>query len=484
MSSFTDPASTQPAQGISRSLTHAPDFDQSEIIDLHTVFMRLGRGLGQIIGLALLGAVVIVAGYLITSPWQSVSTSIRVVLSFPGLEKGEYPDHSKFQPDDLRSPVIVAEALKRHGLDTAGEFQSQISEALNIEGVYPPSVAKERDRLLTSGLPVQFYVPDEYTLSLSLPDKFRLTKEQRAHVLNEIVSVYRENFQRTHTKIPAGFGHVFDVLRNADFPEYEQIFNEEIDRITAYLTEQLKLDPSFRSPTTDLSFQDLLEQTQLFAQNRLSEPLELISLAGLSRNRAIAITKIDYALRILDRQERHAAEDEKVATDLLVQISSQAQNHALEIQSPTNQPQSETLTLDHGLIDSLLVTDAYGFLVHHAFDTGLKASQVRADKAPLLEQLAAMKSAKDDAGEMTQVQKSLGELELAYQELIANIRKTQEDFSSQQSANAIHISGEVTTTDGRSRKMVLTIVAGCLLGLAAGMGLSLLGIYIGSAKRG
>src|SRR5579871_6204035 len=89
--------------------------EEAPIIDLLDIFTRLGRGLGQILGLAMLGAVIAIFGGLATRPWQLVPTSTRVAFAFPGFEKGEYPDHSRFQPDDLRAPGIIAEALKRQG---------------------------------------------------------------------------------------------------------------------------------------------------------------------------------------------------------------------------------------------------------------------------------------------------------------------------------------------------------------------------------
>jgi len=453
--------------------------EEDDGIDLRDIFKRLGRGLGQILGLAMLGTVIAMVGNLASRPWQSVSTSTRVVFSFPGFEKGEYPDHSKFQPDDLRAPEIIAEALKRQGLDTSDEFQSQIRGALSIEGAISPGITKERDRMRAAGQPLPVYIPDEYIVTLVLPKKFPISKGQRARLLNEIVDVYRENFERTYTNTLAAFGHVFDVLHNADFPEYEQIFNREIGNITDYLTQQLEQAKSFRSSTTHLSFQDLLEQTQFFAQNRLIEPLELIYQNGLSRNRTLEMAKMEYSLRILDEQEQHAARDQKVFADLL---TSQTRQYILDTKSQTNLPRSEILLLDQES-NPLLANDAGSPLVLRAIDAGLKVSQLQADKALLSEQLDAMKSTKEDDSNTAQVQKLLNDLEPVYHDLIDNIRKTQADFARQQFANAIRISDAVTTADGTSRKLVLIGAAGCFLGLAAGMGLSLLGIYIGASKK-
>ena len=471
----------EPGQNPPRNPTGQGVIEGDEFIDLRDILMRLGRGLGQILSLALLGTVIAVVAYLVTRPWQSVTTSTRVVFSFPGFEKGEYPDHSKFQPDDLRAPDIIAEALRRQGLDTTSEFQGQIRGALGIEGIISPAVTRQRDLLRASGQPLAFYMPDEYIVTLSLPEKFPVSREQRARLLSEIVSVYSENFQRIYTTTIVPFGHAFDALPNADFPEYQQIFDREIDNIINYLTQQLEQGKSFRSPTTNLSFNDLLDQTRIFARNRLSEPLELVYKSGLSRNRTLAMAKMEYSLRMLDNEERHAAEDQKVFTDLLAKTP--APTYVLDPKSQANQPHSEASTLDQDP-DAPLANNIQGFLVSRAFKAGLKVNQLQADKAQLLEQLEALKSAKDDAGNMAEAQKSLNELEPAYQELIDNIRKTHADFARQQFADAVRVSAGVETNHGIPRMLALSGATGCFLGLALGMGLSLFGIYLGSSKRG
>jgi hypothetical protein len=454
--------------------------EDDEIIDLRDILMRLGRGLGQILSLALLGTVIAIVVYLVTRPWQSVTTSTRVVFSFPGFEKGEYPDHSKFQPDDLRAPEIIAEALKRQGLDITDEFQSKIRGALGVAGIISPAITKQRDLLQASAQPLPVYMPDEYIVTLSLPEKFPINRGQRARLLSEIVSVYRENFQRTYTKIPADFGNTFDILRNVDFPAYEPIFYKEIDRLTGYLTQQLELDKSFRSPTTHLSFQDLLDQTRLFVQNRLSEPLELIYQGGLSRNRTLAMAKMEYSVRLLDEQEHHVAADQKVFADLVTQV--QTRDYTLDAKSQANLPPAQTHLLDQNPY-ALRENETCSFLVRRAAEAGLEASQLETDKVLLLKQLEAMKSAKEGVGDIGQVQKLLAELEPAYQELIDNIRKTQADFARQQFADAIRVSAAVTTNNGIPRMLALTGATGCFLGLALGMGLSLFGIYLGAAKK-
>jgi anti-sigma-K factor RskA len=491
------PSSGTPSHNESHHPVGADD-DPYQDINLREMFARLARGLIPTLGLAALGLAIGAVIYLASSPSTSATTSMRVAFAFSGSGKGEYPDHSKFQPEDVCAPDVIVEALKRQGLDSTGDFQGKVLVGLAIEGIIPSTVIKERDRLRTAGQTLAAYIPDEYLVTLTLPRKFPLTTRQRELLLNQIISVYRDQFQHTYAEVPLAFGNAFATLRNADYSEYDLVLAEEMQNITDFLRQQLSLDKNeistsnfnsartFRSRTTNLSFSDLLEQTRLFTQINLNETLGLIYQNGLSRNRTTALMKMDYHLRTLEDREQKAIEEEKVVDDLLAKSQDRSQNYVLGIKSQAAQQRPESPILDQGLIDSLLANDAYNFLVRKALDAGLAVKDIQAEKAQLFERRKNMETFLKNDGEnqsaiIAQVQKSLSDLQTSYEELIANIRRTQADFAKQQFSDAIRISMQ-PVTDGKFRPLAMAGAVGAFIGLALGLGLSLLGIYVGSRR--
>ncbi|HEY8994464.1 MAG TPA: hypothetical protein VIM71_07380 [Lacunisphaera sp.] len=459
---------------------------EDDAIDFAELFARLRRGFLLILGLGLLGLAV--AGTLssFAGLFLNVTTTTRVVFSFTGFEKGEYPDKSKFSPDDLRSPEIVAEALKRKGLDTTEETQSKVRAALSIEGIIPDSIIKERDKQRAAGQTPRLYVPDEYIFSLSLPREFPMTSRQRELLLSEIVSVYQEKFTRTYVSIPLNFGKAFDALSDADYFDYELVLNQESQNIATFLTEASAIARSYRSPRSNLSFSDLLKQNQLFTQIRLNETLGLIRQNGLSKDRQVALLKMDYYLKTLGDEESKASEEEKVVQALLKQTQERMQNYVLGVKSQAAQQRTESLIVDQGLVDSLLANDANNFLVRKALDASLKTRNIQSQKAILQEQRNNMETfIKSDLAQKTdtlaQFQKSLDTLKKSYESLINNIRITYEDYQRQQFGDAIRISMQAKTSSFY-RSLAMAGIAGLGIGAAFGVGLSLLGIGFGSRK--
>ena len=468
---------TRPTPSASQP-SHAGEMPD-DTIDIRDILSRLTQGWRQIVGfslvgLALTGMIAAAACFL-----QKSTTSARV--SFTPTSPTV-----KFQPDDLRAPVIVAEAMQRLGLDGSRDAQSKIRGAISVEAIIPASVTKLQDRQRLAGQTPAPYTPDEYTLTLALPRSFPLSRSQRERLVVELVNVAREHFRRTNGTTSVAFGAAFETLRGADFPEYEIIFNTELTNLANYLAEQEKIAPSFRSPSTNLSFGDLQQQTDLIAEVELNEVLGLIFEKGISRSPETTQLKIGYYLKRLELDEKRALETERVVKNLLTQATRQTEGYVLGAKSSAAPTTADSApALDQGLIDSLLANDSYNFLVKKALAAGLAVKQVQADKGRLerirnnllpSSQADTTPTAQKEATEA--LTRSLEKLKGSYEQLVTNVRKVQSDFDEQSFGHAIRLSSQVRTP-GILKTLGIGALIGALLGGALAAGLSLLGIYVG-----
>ena len=467
---------------------------EDDSIDFGELFGRLKRGLPMILGLATLGLALTAGGYYVGGQFLSVTTNTRVVFSFTGSEKGEYPDKSKFSPDDLRAPDNIAEALKRKGLATTEETQTQVRAALTVEAIIPDSIIKERDKLRAAGQTPRLYVPDEYTLTLTLPRKFPMSPREREVLLSEIVTVFQENFTRTYVAMPLNFGKAFESLLDADYSDYELVLHQEaknINLLLAGLTGQTPetgddksqlgtMSRSFRSPRTQLTFSDLLKQTQLFMQIRLNETLGLIRQHGISQDRSLALLKMDFHIKSLIDDENKAIEEEKVVQALLKQTQERAQNYVLGVKSQNGPQRADATVVDQGLLDSLLANDAYNFLIRKSLASSLATRSIQAEKIIMLDQKARLatfttENLEERIATIAQFNKSLDALKKVYNRLINDIQLTYTDYQKQQFGDAVRISMQ-TKTQGFYRSLAMAGIAGLGIGGALGLGLALLGL--------
>jgi hypothetical protein len=464
----------------------APSPYEDDSIDFAELFGRLKRRLPLIVGLAALGLALGAVGYFASGLFTDQTTTTRIVFSFPGFERGEYPDKSKFQADDLRSPEIIAEALKRKDLATNEAVQSKVRAGISVQGIIPDNIVKERDKLRASGQTPRLYVPDEYSLTLALPRSVALTPAQRESLLREIVTVYQEKFVRTYVSLPLSFGKAFEVLGDTDYLDYEIALAQENQNIGTFLTQMNEQAKAFRSPRTNLAFSDLLKQAQFFSQIRLNETLGLIRENGLSVNRKLALLKFDYYLKTLSEDEDRAAEEEKVVQALLKQSQERMQNYVLGVKSQTGAQRSDGTVIDQGLVDSLLANDANNFLVRESLKASLKTRRIQSDKATLLDRrknvidLIAAGAAQNNAA-FDQFQKSLDKLKTTYDKLVTDTRLTYQDYQQQSYGNAVQISMQPITASFY-RGLAVAGAAGMGTGMALGLGLALLGLGAGKKE--
>jgi hypothetical protein len=461
------------------STSQAPNDDS---IDLAQLFWRIIRGIPQTVGLALLGLTVAAAAFFLAGPVQESVTTTRVVFSFPGFELGQYPDGSKFDPDAIRSAEVISEALNRAGLGSDQNYQSKIRAALTIEGLIPPSVIKDRDRLRSTGVTPPLYVPDEYHITLLLPRDFVLTTLERETLLNEIISVFQENFTRTYVAMPLDHGRAFESLEGADYFEYELVLQRESQNIETFLTQMSEEARAFRSPRSNLTFHDLLKQSQLFSQLRLNEVLGLISRDGLSRNRELALVKMRYYLKTLLDEEHKAQEEEKVVQELLRQAQERDQNYALGVKSQATSQKNGAVVIDQGLVDSLLVNDAYNFLVRETMDASFKTRRLEVERKILEQRLKQMENGDSEQLESSATfEAALIRLKSVYDRLMADIQITYDDYQQQQFSDAIQISRNVQTSS-YYLSLAKAGIAGGGVGCAMGLGLTLIGINLASRR--
>lgn len=452
-------------------------------------------------GFAFLGLALGIALSLAVTAKRTAVSSLRVTFAFPGFERGTYPNGTKFQPDDVRAPDVVQEAIRRLGIqERAPDLVSRIRGAIGVSGFVSPNIIKERDRLRAAGQDLPPYFPDEYEVSLSLPRGYVLDTRQRELLLAEIVNVYLEKFRRTYVALPPDFGNALASLKNADFVEYELILTKEMQALTSYLEQKVNVDEDgrkdsqtrlaqaaeakrFRSPTNNLSFQDLLKQAGLFTQLGLNDVLSQVYVYGLSRDRQRALVKMDYYLRTLTDREQQLKEEESVVTELLRKTQDRAQNYVLATRA---NPQANQPLMDQAFLDTLLANDAYNFLIRRALEAGLAVKRIAAEKAQLQERRARMESfakgeIKDQAAAVAQTQRSLEEMESGYQDLLGKVRVVLDDYARQEYADAIRITAQATT-ESILRALLIWGAVGFGTGFALALGLSLLGVPAGSRR--
>lgn len=458
-----------------------------EGIHWREVFGRVWRGSPQIVGLALVGFVLAAVFAFFNFNNQPIETSLRVGLAYPGFERNEYPDGSKFVADDLRAADIIQGAMVRLKLGDNPQLQSQLTNSLSISPLIPAAVQRMRDKQIASGQPTVPYQANEFTVSLVLPYDHPFSTRNRELFLTASVDAFREKFGRTYIALPTEFGNAFSAISNEDYFQYEIILNSEMDSIVIFLQNMLEKAKAFRSPTTKLSFSDLLKQAQIFRQVRVNQVLGYIYTSGVTANHETTLIKLNYYIGLLEKDDRVLKQQEEYIQSLLNQASSDKSHRYVMAAKEQGQGQV-TPVVDPGLINSLIENDAYNFLVRKALDIGLRSRSAHAELAQILErrkritELSASENRSDKADTVRVITAEIKSLRVDYDAFIDRLRQTNSDYANQEFADAVRVTQSPATQEMKRGIIKLAIIGG-VAGLMLGIGLSLIGLTIDGRLR-
>lgn len=470
-------------------LPPAPSHGEStndKILDFREIFGRLRRGRVQILALVLIGAAIAPVVYLSTSPFSTETSSIRIVFSFPGFEAGEYPDHSKFQMDDLRSGRYLAGALARQHLNLSAKDTDDISNGLLVAPVIPPEISAEHERLRNSNVGIMPYSPNEFIVSINLPRSFPLSAKQREQLLLDIVDSYKTNFQQTYADAPPTFGDAFKVLAGQDIFNYEYLLNKEFQTMIDFLDTRTKDAPIFRSRTTGLTFGDLARRTHELVESKVYFIFAQIRKLGYTDNPDGSLRQLQYHISIYKQLALEASDEETFVNGLLAKDQEREQSYVLGIKSQAVQQKQEAPIVDKNLVDSLLANDSFNFLVRTDLDIGIRQRQLQR-QVDILDQRyewvaeAAKEPTSDHEREVNAVKDELRSLEPFYLKFVSDIRNEAMDYAQQRFADAIKIT-DYPRSESLARRIILICAIGAALGCLLGTGLSLLDLCIGKDR--
>lgn len=439
-------------------------------IDVGALRSRLLNFLPLILGLSLVGVVVgaTIAWTRVDSATQEVA--VRVTLAFPGIERGEYPDGSKFQPTDLIAPDLLREKAGT-GEDVAKA--ADLARGLTVAPIIPANVVHDRERLRALGQEPPPYTATEYEIILSMPAGSRLGLAQRRLALNNLVAKFQAQLLRFGSEIPSEAAVPFSEFATKDFYEYESALRQRIRSLHDFLTSLQERARGYRSPHTGLSFGDLAGMFEGFEQTDLTGLLSYIDFDAPTADKTSALRKLGYQLQAAEAEEDRLSHEKEAVEALLSRAQARSQSYVLtaKAQSETAQP-----VLSENMLAALVANDSYNFLIRRALDAALRVEAARARQTALQALRQRLQDFQEpEAAQVARVRADLGQrlttLEASYRRLLDSLQTTHRDYASQQFADAVRITAQ--PAESSAGKIIgYSAVGGWVLGALLGVGLA------------
>jgi hypothetical protein len=231
---------------------------------------------------------------------------------YPGYERGQYPDGTRFNMFDFISDEVLQNTIDR--LNAQGEnIDMTINDARGsiALGVHLTAPVQERIRQARRKGQQYAYFANEYTISYSPKNRnifnniakikdsksvnyisVLFPKNHSKQFIGGLLQSYKDFFMNSYTEV----GVISKIAEKVNYQDYDYIeianaLNIETGMCIDYLYNKKMQDTTFRSETTGMTFDDLIVGFQSLQSNYISNLRAFVSASKLSKNKTELINK-------------------------------------------------------------------------------------------------------------------------------------------------------------------------------------------------
>lgn len=333
----------------------------------------------------------------------------RLVLSFRGIEKGDYPSGRKFSPGDLRARDVLSGALADAGIGAGRADLNRVSARLEVLPIIPSGVLSRWKKADRDGVKREDYSPSDFDLALSVPG---LSVGEHVRLLDAILKRYQS---RVKFEESAALGFISnwseasyrDLVDQYDYWDIPDILDQNVELLNRYLKELIENSMNYKDPASQFSFRDTQKELKIWSATRL-EALKGVTYRGrLVKNKDTALLTAQYRLEDLDIQVRRRTGEALEAMKLLE--ASQKSQALAATQSATR---DGLPIVDASVLDRLVRSDYLGPLVKRISELQEETKRLEAEKWRLEKDTTLLPQARNITP---------SELPAGYRELVATV---------------------------------------------------------------
>jgi hypothetical protein len=333
----------------------------------------------------------------------------RLVLSFRGIEKWEYPSERRFSPADLRAPGVLSAALADAGIGSASADLNRVSASLDVLPIIPSEVLSRWKKADRDGAKREDYSPSEFALTLAIPN---LSTGEEVRLFDAIVKRYQDRvkFEQiaalTFTSTWSEKSYQ-DLISRYDYWDIPYVLDQNVELLNRYLRQLVEESQSYKEPISQFSFRDVQKEFTIWSATRL-EALKGVTFQGrLVKNKETETLTSQYRLEDLEIQVRRGKDEAAEAMRLLE--ASQKPPGMSATQSATREG---IPIVDSGVLDRLVRSDYLGPLVKRISQLQEQTARLEAEKRRLEKKIALLPLAHNV---------SPADLPANYRELVATV---------------------------------------------------------------
>jgi hypothetical protein len=242
----------------------------------------------------------------------------RLLLTFAGLERREYPSGARFSAEDIRSAEVLRGAVQTAGLVQRNLDLSALAAGVQVLPVVPAEVLARWKKADRDGVKREEFVPSEFDVVVASPE---LGDAEKLRLFDAIVQSYQarvKHDQRVRLRfVSASKISAQDLIDHYDYWDIPQILSENMFLLAEYVGHLVDESREYKDSLSQYSFRDVETELSLWGRMRL-EPLKALTYRRqLVKDKETALLAAQYRMRDLAIQTGRLAAEEASALRLL-----------------------------------------------------------------------------------------------------------------------------------------------------------------------
>ncbi len=252
------------------------------------VFRYLKKYRAVIAGLSVLAGIVF---FLIAQLRIQQYTAVTVI-EYTGAraEEGYAPDGTKIDTTELYATNLVAQAMKKLGIDDTQATADSIRMNIHVEPIITEEDRMVQQSMLDNGELDYELNPTRYVVSFYCG--VSNGKEYPRKVLNQILQEYASYYGKNHVNTSLAANPVSDITtKGYDYLEMAEVMDDTLTNIAEHLADKVEWNGEFRSSRTGRSFQDLQDEFEFIRDVEVWQLFSEILAGRITKDRDLLLEK-------------------------------------------------------------------------------------------------------------------------------------------------------------------------------------------------
>lgn len=313
--------------------------------------------------------VVLGSVFYLTGEKQGHAT-VDLLLRFENVNRGQYPDGSPFDKENIIGSAVVEEVVETLELEQEGLDEAVLRRHLDVVGVMSQAEIREAQRLQDEGRDPGSVFPSEYRISLLEGDRLGLEEELQKEILTAVVQSYTQRFRRVYAGLESPLPSRYlsgDILQDYDYPFIPDLLESQVEQLREYVEEMQESNETFRSRELGYSFSDVQRGLESLQENQVAAIRAVIRANRLTTDPESTLRR--YAKMIEEQEQALARKEQEAlfARDLL---------RDLEASAPPGAELAEDMT---DIVEVLLEHEYLTTLLEQSLEAGLEAEELQVE---------------------------------------------------------------------------------------------------------